>query len=602
MLRRAAPALLLLVALLAPTADAEWASFRGDSRNSGAVGGTDYEVYKDVWWSNRSLGEAQVKASPVLKDGILITADLGPRVQTTLGKDGSMTTSPVANPIGIVRALDAESGKELWRHSMTGPVESTPAISGERVYAVDTKGVLRALNLRTGAVEHEYKTHGATLAPITLHENKLFLGTEAGEMRAYLASTLTPLWTFKTSEYGSTGTYSASTDLWTCGSSARFSAQPIRSGVAVFDNKVFFGSMNHYVFALDEEGQGNLKTTIKWVYKTGDIVLATPSINLAGGSLGRLIVGSYDGKVYSFVPSPPGEGSNGCNGLGNNTLHNPSWNFPVPNVVDPSTGQSQVSKVYSSPATQGDRIYVGANNGKVYALDAANQGQLLWEATAGSVIAPVTSSPVLANGIVVVGSEDKSVYWINATDGKVLKKFTTQSAVVTSPAIDGKRAFVASQDGTLYMFGPEIPRRADLTVTSVSGSVTTVTVNIKNLGDAATSGNTTVRLFVGGTFLANVDVPKLEPGAATNVQHEAIGVTGSVQLRALVDPDNTIAESNDSNNEMTSAVALGDPAAPTDGQDGGDEGDGGGFKIPGPGLVPVLAMLGLALLALRRRR
>ncbi len=592
---RAAAAALLLTALLAPAADAEWASFRGDSRNSGTVPGSTYALYEDVWWNNKTLGDAQIKASPVLKDQILITADLGARTTTTV-KAGTTSSTPIASPLGLVRALDAESGKELWRHTMTGPVESTPAISGERVYVADTKGVLRALNLRTGALEHEYKTHGATLAPITLHEGKLFLGTEAGEMKAYLASTLTPLWTFKMSEYGATGTYSQASLTWTCGSNGRFSAQPIRSAVAVFDKKVFFGSMNHFVFAVDEEGQGNLKTTIKWVYKTADIVVGAPTINIQSASVVRLVVGSYDGKVYSFIPSPSGEGTNGCNGLGNNTMHTPSWTYVVPSVVDATTGQNQVSKVHSSPSSSGNRIYVGANNGKVYGLDAADSTsqRLVWETVAGSVLTPVTSSPVVANGIVVVGSEDKNVYWINATDGLILKTFATQSAVVTSPAIDGVRAFVASQDGTLYMFGPEIPKRPDLSVQSISATETGLQVVVRNTGDAA-SAATQVRLFNGGEFLVNLDVAAIEAGMSLTVTHSIELAATGASIKAIVDPDGAIVESIESNNEKTQAVAP--PVSSTTKSKGG-----GGLDVPAPGLPLALAALAAAAVLLRRRR
>lgn len=571
MLRRAAPALLLLVAVLAPaTVQADWPSFHNDARHTGFVAGSSYPVYSEVWWSNKSLNNSKVLASPVLKDNILITADLA----------------------GEVRALDAASGKKLWHHKMTGAVESTPAISGDLVYVVDTKGVLMALNLQTGVMEHT-ATAGASRAPITYNQGKIFLGTEAGEVKAFLATDLSLLWTFSVSSVFKTlGAYNNVTDTYTC--TQPLSAAPVRGAPVVFDGKVFFGSMNFWFFAVNEQGTGDKKTTVEWVAETGDIVVSTAAINSRPNQQPRIVVTSYDGKAYSFETSPSSEGDNNCNGY----LHTPSWTYEVPALV--VDGEAQVSKIHSSPASAGDKIIFGANNGKVYAVNADN-GQRLWETTAGGQIAPVQSSPAVANNKVVIGSADKKVYWINATDGKVLKTFTAQSAVDTGPAIDGDRAFVAASEGTLYMFGPAIPRRADLTVTSVSGSGTTITVGIQNMGDAATSGNTTVRLFVGGTFLANVDVPKLEPGASTSVQYVAAGQAGSLQVRALVDPDNAIVESNDSNNEMTAGIALGvDPAVPTDGGSGGD--DGGGFKIPGPGLVPLLAMLGLALLAMRRRR
>src|SRR5687768_12926065 len=194
MLRRAAPAFLLLIAIVAPTVEADWPSFHNDARHTGFVAGSSYPVYSEVWWSNKSLNNSKVLASPVLKDNVLITADMA----------------------GQVRALDAASGKKLWHHKMAAAVESTPAISGDLVYVVDTAGNLKALNLLTGAMEYTTAA-GASRAPITYNQGKIFIGTEAGEVKAFLATDLSLLWSFSISTvFRELGTYNNQTDLWTC--------------------------------------------------------------------------------------------------------------------------------------------------------------------------------------------------------------------------------------------------------------------------------------------------------------------------------------------------------------------------------------------------
>jgi outer membrane protein assembly factor BamB len=543
-------ALLLLVSLLAPAASADWASFHADARGSGYLQGSSYPVYQDVWWSNRTLSNAQVHASPVIKDGILITADLG----------SSLTTPP---NIGLVRALDVESGHELWRYKMTAPVEGTPAIAGERVYVVDSLGVLKALNLRDGRVENTATSAvGATLSSIREHEGKLFIGTEAGEMKAYLASSLTLLWTFKFSTLFTVATYDAKGVLTGC--TTPYSSQPIRGAAAIFDGQVFFGSLNHLVVAVDEEGNGDGTTNARWVYATGDVIVGAPSIDILDSTTHRLVVGSYDGTVYSFDPSPSLTGVACPNNSGTvPPVAVPVWTYEVPSVVDSATGEAQVSKVASSPANSGDRVFVGANNGHVYALDAST-GDLEWEqSSTGNSLKPVTSSPAVANGIVVVGSEDKNVYWLRASNGTILKRFATQAAVATSPAIDGDRALVSATDGTTYMFGPKVPPRADLTVASVSANAATVTASIKNVGTDAAAA-TTVRLFVGGTFLANLNLGALAPGESQSVTYTGAIPPGPQSIKASVDPDNLVKESNESNNDYTLSVTIAAPGpAPT---------------------------------------
>lgn len=587
-MRRVA-ALLLLTAALAPAAEAEWASFRGDSHNSGSVPDNAYPVFTDVWWNEKMGGNARVHATPVLKDSIVVVADLGATqsvTTTTKGGTATTTTASIANPLGIVHGLDAESGKELWTHKMTAAIYGTPAIAGQLVYVADSKGVLRALDLLTGEERYEAPNIGATKGSITFHEGKVFIGTEAGEMKAFAAD-LTPLWVFKMSDYGTKSTTSTSGAI-TCDTAFRFPAREIRAAPAIFDKKVFFGSYNHFIIAVDEEGLGNGKTEPMWYHQTGDVVVGSPSINIRSDNTVQLVVGSYDGKVYAFPPSPSGEGADNCFG----STNAPTWTYEVP-----SSG-TQVSKVHSSPATRLNRVFVGANNGRVYGLDATN-GHKVWETTAGSVLTPVTSSPVYANGKVVVGSEDKKVYWIDAENGNILKTFATQEAVLASLAIDGVRAFAASQDGTVYMFGPEIPKRADLVVQTIRVVGGNVLVTVRNDGDAATSGNVVVRVLLGGTFLANVEVKALEPDETVVASTPLpAGSTGTQQVKAIADPDNAINESNDSNNELAQAVSVVPPSTETTGEDKG----GGGLKIPGLALPLLAAALGLALVLARRRR
>jgi outer membrane protein assembly factor BamB len=60
----------------------------------------------------------------------------------------------------------------------------------------------------------------------------------------------------------------------------------------------------------------------------------------------------------------------------------------------------------SSPAVVGGVVYVGADNGWVYALNAST-GAKKWNYTTGDL---VRSSPAIAGGFIYLGSEDGKVY------------------------------------------------------------------------------------------------------------------------------------------------------------------------------------------------
>jgi len=70
----------------------------------------------------------------------------------------------------------------------------------------------------------------------------------------------------------------------------------------------------------------------------------------------------------------------------------------------------------TAPVCAGGRVFIGATDGTVWALDAAD-GKVLWQA---SSFAAVLHPPAYWNGRVVFGSCDGSLYCVDASDGRVL--------------------------------------------------------------------------------------------------------------------------------------------------------------------------------------
>jgi outer membrane protein assembly factor BamB len=119
------------------------------------------------------------------------------------------------------------------------------------------------------------------------------------------------------------------------------------------------------------------------------------------------------------------------------------------NSTAPSTNQlgwnyTTGGAVESSPAVLGDVVFVGSDDGKVYALGASNR-TLLWSYTTGG---NVSSSPAVAGGAVFVGSTGSPygrVYALNASTGSLLWNYTTIGGqVYSSPVAVGGMVFVSS--------------------------------------------------------------------------------------------------------------------------------------------------------------
>jgi outer membrane protein assembly factor BamB len=102
--------------------------------------------------------------------------------------------------------------------------------------------------------------------------------------------------------------------------------------------------------------------------------------------------------------------------------------------------------IRSSPVVVDHIVYVGSDDGSVYALSATT-GAYRWDARTGG---PVRSVPDVVGGIVYVGSEDHSVYAFDAMTGRKRWSHATVGSVDSSPNVVGGIVYVGSDDGRLY--------------------------------------------------------------------------------------------------------------------------------------------------------
>ena len=74
----------------------------------------------------------------------------------------------------------------------------------------------------------------------------------------------------------------------------------------------------------------------------------------------------------------------------------------------------------SSPAVSDGCVFVGCNNGDLYALNESN-GDELWNYTTGGWVG---SSPAVADGVVYFGSRDGNLYALNAAKRRKALEFS----------------------------------------------------------------------------------------------------------------------------------------------------------------------------------
>ena len=164
------------------------------------------------------------------------------------------------------------------------------------------------------------------------------------------------------------------------------------------------------------------------------IISSATSIAVVGLVLAILLIPS---RPLSSAPGHPSTSASG----------HPSASAsgrPSASVLRPSWMYATRGPVWSSPAVVNGVVYVGSNDGYVYALTTG--GKEIWSYKTGG---PVRSSPAVVDNTVYVGSEDHKVYALT-TGGKFLWSFLTGDQVWSSPAVVNGVVYVGSNDGAVY--------------------------------------------------------------------------------------------------------------------------------------------------------
>jgi outer membrane protein assembly factor BamB len=293
---------------------------------------------------------------------------------------------------GIVSALDANTGAQLWFFNTGFGVAAWPAVANGVVNFGSHDLTVYGVNASTGAGLWSYDMNSdvgpvATSQP-TVADGVVYIGSQANSfdgafnaLYALNASTGVRLWASGTGMYEGVGAVAGSP--------------------AVANGVVYFGS-DDIVNAVKSTGAQ------LWTFATGNTVESSPAV-----ANGVVYVGSDDANLYALNASTGAK----------------LWSYTTGN------------QVHSSPAVANGVVYVGSGDGNLYALNAST-GVKLWSYTTG---AGVNSSPAVANGVVYVGSDDGNIYALNASTGAKLWSYATgDPSGLSSPAI---------VDGVVYIGG-----------------------------------------------------------------------------------------------------------------------------------------------------
>jgi len=214
----------------------------------------------------------------------------------------------------------------------------------------------------------------------------------------------------------------------------------ILSSPVVADGVVYFGSNDHFLYAVDLASGAQ-----KWKFETGSRIPSTPAV-----ANGLLFFLSYDSNFYAL------DATTGVLKWKFKTGGEHRFSAKHIHGIEPAaeTMPDPFDFFLSSPVVSAGLIYFGSSDNYIYALDAAS-GALKWKFKTGDV---VHASPAISGGTLFVGSWDTFFYALDAATGAEKWRFKTgedreifnQTGIQASPAVADGTVYFGCRDSNFY--------------------------------------------------------------------------------------------------------------------------------------------------------
>ncbi|KAB7895686.1 outer membrane protein assembly factor BamB [Rouxiella sp. S1S-2] len=317
-----------------------------------------------------------------------------------------------ADRFGIVKALDADNGKEKWKvnlsenpgffsSNISAQLSGGVTVDGSNLYIGSEKAIVYSLNTADGTVAWQSKVAGEAISRPVISDGLVLIHTSNGILQALNQKDGSIAW-------------SANLDMPTL--SLRGESAP----AVAFGAAIVGGDNGRVSAVLMKEGQ------MIWQQRISEPSGATEIDRLSDVDTTPVIV---NGVVYTVA----------YNG---NLV-----------AMDLRSGQIMWKREVGSVnniIVEGDRIYMVDQNDRVMALNTQG-GVTVW--TQSELLHRNLTAPVLYNGFIVVGDAEGYLHWLNTNDGRfVAQQKVDTSGLLSAPVVASDKLVVQAKGGEVYSF------------------------------------------------------------------------------------------------------------------------------------------------------
>ena len=458
------------------------------------TGSWEDEPPRHLYWLDKATGKVVLQEDAGMVDyrrGYPPLTGNGRYLAYAEGRQDIRSSPPSVSMLDTVAVRESASGRFWWKFR-TGDIFGDPALEDGHVYAGTEAGTLYALRLSgSERLAWRYEAGTALRGTPAAGADSVVVAGRDGSIHAVDRTTGRQKWTFQARENEPRAFQLFSTPVLAngrvyIGSAARIVycldaakgtliwKQPVsdwvRSRPLVLGRVVYAAAMDGLVTAIEDRASG---PKVLWRRRAGEHQILA---DLAGSGTG-ILVSSSGLWLYSMNPA---DGRIQWR----QSLLDGAW---INGEFVPSDPIAAGSDYQSPPTAVRGRVFVGAPNRFVYAVDAAT-GKEIWRfETSGQV----SGSPTVAEGRVYFGQQggDRDLYavgendgrplwrrqvgwvWVTATysegrlytgtvegeilclragDGAVEWRHRTNGGVYPSPATDEQQVYTGSWDGYYY--------------------------------------------------------------------------------------------------------------------------------------------------------
>ncbi len=377
--------------LTAQVGNGLWTTPRGGAASIGSASNVDAVPQGVERW--RMEFGAEITSSPTVDNGRVFVTTLDSRILAFSTEDGSL----------------------LWERQGPGPVDTSPIVADDRLYIAFRNSRMAALDADTGEVIWESVISNPAFSWVNVADGSVYVSCQDGLIQAFDAGTGVKRWEIDTGD-------------------GLFAPPSISEGLVIIPTRG-----NQVLVLVGETGQTRLSYVVPGnVDGAAAISHGTAALGDSRGFVRAINIRSQNLPlektvlrfwsqfyIWGLAPFPPAQSGT-------------VWT------------RSIREEVWADAAISGNRAFFATREGNVYAF-ALGSGQELWK-TALDDEPTWTGSPTVVNDTLYIGAENGRLYALDTVSGDHLWNIDLGGSVSSAPAYADGGLFVLTDNGTLYAF------------------------------------------------------------------------------------------------------------------------------------------------------